>query len=178
MKRLSLAFFCLAVITLSGCGYATRTLSPTIISYKTIFIQPFKNKVDYSSERADKNLYVPMMEVKVTNAVIDKFIRDGALKVSKEDEAGLILKGELMNYRRDDLRRDDDDNVQEYRITITVALTLWDVANQEAVWVEPGFSGDTTYLLVGPNAKSESAAIDDAVKDLAQRIIERTVEDW
>ena len=46
------------------------------------------------------------------------------------------------------------------------------------MWAEPSFGGDSTYLVTGSGSKSESVAIDDAVKDLAQRIIERTVEDW
>lgn len=178
MKRTYFLAILVFLVCVSGCGYTTRSLSPAIAAFKTIYVQPFKNSVDYSSERGSKNLYIPMMEVKVSNAVINRFVHDGVLKVAKEHEADLVLKGELINYRRDELRRDDDDNVQEYRITVTVSLVLWDVAKEEPMWTEPGFSGDTTYFLSGPAARSESAAIDDAVNDLAQRIIERTVEDW
>jgi len=41
------------------------------------------------------------METKITDAVINRFLLDGYLKlVSKEDQADLILKGELTNYEK------------------------------------------------------------------------------
>lgn len=166
------------MLCLSGCGYSTRTVSPSMAGIRTIYIEPFKNNVDYGTDRGSKNLYVPMMEVKVSNGVINRFITDGFLKVSKPEEADIILKGALLNYQRDGLRYDDSDNVLEYRITIIVSLTLVDTRTNETLWTEPSFAGDTTYFPSGLYAKAESVAIDDAVKDLAQRIIERTVEDW
>jgi len=177
MKKTALLFFA-SLLFLSGCGYATRSVAPSMADKKTIFIEAFKNNVDYGSERADKNLYVPMMEVKVTNGVINRFITDGYLKVAKSGNADLILKGALINYQRDGLRFDDDDNAEEYRITILVSLQLIDARTNEILWTEPSFGGEATYFLTGPQATPENDAIDKAVKDLAQRVIERTVEDW
>ncbi|MDD3374302.1 MAG: LptE family protein [Candidatus Omnitrophica bacterium] len=165
-------------IYFTGCGYATRSLSPILSDIHTIYIEPFANNVDYGASRGSKNLYIPMLEVKVTNQTINQFVYDGNLKVSKEDQADVILKSELINYTRDALRYDDDDNAEEYRITIIVSLVLWDVASSEPLWVEPRFSGDATFFESGPAAQSESTAVDEAVKDLAKRIVERTVEDW
>mgnify|MGYP000975259505 CR=1 FL=1 len=175
-KIVSLLFIGMMIV--GGCGYSTRTVSPTMDGIKTIYIAPFQNKVDYGTEGGNKNLYVPMMEVKVTSGTINRFITDGFLKVAKPEEADIILKGELINYRRDVLRYDDYDVAREYRITIIVAMTLLNAHTNEVVWTEPSFGGESTYLVDGPSAKSESVAIDEAVKDLAQRIIERTVEDW
>ena len=174
--RISAVF--LVCVCFSGCGYTTQSLSPILSSIHTIYIEPFVNSVDYGTLRGDKNLYIPMLEVKATNQTIDRFIYDGNLKVSKEDEADVILKANLINYRRDALRYDDDDNAQEYRVSVVVSLVLWDVANNEPLWVESSFAGDATFFESGSAATSESAAVDEAVKDLAKRIVERTVEDW
>ncbi len=163
---------------LSGCGYSTRSLSPILADINTIYVEPFSNSVDYGTEKTDKNLYIPMLEVKVTNQTIDRFIYDGNLKVAKKDQADVILKGELVNYNRDTLRYDDDDNAQEYRIRVVVSMMLWDVVNDEPLWSESGFAGEATFFESGPASTSESSAIDEAVKDLAKRIVERTVEDW
>ncbi|MDP8266953.1 MAG: LPS assembly lipoprotein LptE [Candidatus Aceula meridiana] len=171
-----ISFFLL--VTVSGCGYSVRTLSPYLSSKDTIYVAPIENTVDYSSERRQKSLYIPLMEVKVSNAVTNRFIFDGNLKIAKEGNADLILKGKLLNYQRDVLRRDDNDDAEEYRIRITVSLVLFDSVEEENVWVEPNFSGDATYFLTGSNAKSEGAAIDEAIKDLAKRIVDRTIEDW
>lgn len=177
MKRNVLALLCAAVF-LGGCGYATRIVPASLAGMKTIYVEPFKNSVDYETEKGGKNLYVPMMEVKVTNATVNRFVTDGFLKIAKPQDADLCLKGELIDYQRDVLRYDDNDDVQEYRITVIVKLTLLNTRTNEALWVEPAFAGDATYFPTGSNATSESAAINKAVQDLAQRIIERTVEDW
>ncbi len=178
MRKAFLLISVSLLICANGCGYSTRSLSPAIADIKSIYITPFKNNTDYSTERGDKNIYIPMMEVKITTATIDRFLRDGVFKIAKVENADVILKGELLNYQRDPLRYDDNQNVEEYRIRIIVSLTLTKTKDNTTMWSESNFVGDTTYFPIGPNAKSESTAIDDAIKDLAQRILERTVEDW
>lgn len=178
MKRSFLYVLALLFIFLGGCGYSTRSLSPAIEGINSIHVMPFKNSTDYGSERGNKNIYIPMMEVKITTETINRFLRDGVFKVVKPENADVILKGELLNYQRDVLREDDNQDITEYRISIVVSLSLTKTSDGTVMWSEPSFVGETTYFVTGPNAKSESTAIDDALKDLAQRILERTVEDW
>ena len=159
----------------SGCGYSVR--SSSLGSIRTIHIEPFKNKINYGTETV-RGLYVPLMEVKLTNAVVDRYLFDGNLRVIDKEKADLILQGELTNFQRDALRYTDNNDVEEYRLTMTVSMTLWDNVQQKPRWSESGFSGDTTYFVTGPLAKSESLAIEDALKDIARRIVERTIEDW
>ena len=160
---------------LSGCGYSTRSLLPGHI--KTIQVAPFKNKILYTTETT-RNTYFPLLEVKIRDAVVDRFLFDGNLKIEDTDAADIVMKGELIGYQRDVLRYTDDNDVQEYRINISVALELWDSARGEILWKETNFVGETTYFVIGPSAKSENEAVEDAVTDLAQRIVSRTVEDW
>ena len=89
-------------------------------------------------------------------------------------------RGKLTAHRHplNNYRMYKNEDVEEYRITISVSLTLWDFAEDKAVWTESSFSGDTTYFTTGPLAKSEGTAVEDAIKDLARRIVERTVENW
>lgn len=173
MKRPLIALTCLAAVCLSACGYSTKSSLPPHI--KTISVPPFPNKIDFQSGKS--NVYVPLLEVRAHDAVVSQFLFDGNLKIAKENDADLVLKGELTNYDRSALRYNDNNDVQEYRITITVRLTMYDPQGV-VLWEEPGFSGEDTYFLSGPNATSEAGAIEDALKDLAKRIVERTVEDW
>ena len=46
------------------------------------------------------------------------------------------------------------------------------------MWEEKGFIGDATYFTSGTLAKTEDTALDEAVDDLARRIVERTIEWW
>ncbi|MDD2654750.1 MAG: LptE family protein [Candidatus Omnitrophica bacterium] len=172
-------FFSFSITLLSGCGYTTRSLISQ--EYKTIYVTPFVNKVDITQEfyAASKyRIYRPKLETDITTYVINRFLFDGNLKPSREETADMILKGELMDFRRDPLRYDDDDNVTEYRLNIVVNLTMIDKARGEVLWQENNFTGDTTYFTTGSLAKSEDAAIKDALNDLARRIVERTVEQW
>ena len=165
---------------LAGCGYTTHSLAPSLEGMSSIYIASFPNNVDFSDEQLGRNksLYVPLMEVQITNQVIDRFLFDGNLKIAKEGVADLILEGALLNYRRDSLRYDEDEGTEEYRIRIIVSLKLLNARTGDIVWEEGRFVGDATYFTEGPDAKSENTAIDEAIKDLAKRIVDRTIEDW
>lgn len=178
-KNILLAAACWFLVSLAGCGYTTRSMVSS--EFKTICIQPFVNKIDITQEAYAANkyrVYRPGLETDITNAVINRYLFDGNLRPAREDSADLILKSELIEFRRDPLRYDESDNVLEYRLNLIVNITLWDRREDKMVWQENGFTGDTTYFTSGTQAKSEDTAIADAVSDLARRIVERTVEQW
>ena len=160
---------------LSGCGYTTKSTLPSNI--KTIYIEPFKNSIDFAAG-SSRNIYLPLLEVDTRNAVIDQFNFDGNLKIAESNTADLILKGELKKYERSGLRYTDNDDVQEYRVHITVSFEMWNKGAEEPSWKEPNFVGEATYFVTGPTATSEESAIEAAKVDLARRIVERTIEDW
>jgi len=176
MKKI-LACIILGVFSFSTirCGYSTNILVAS--GFRTIHVEPFKNNIQYTSE-LQHDVYLPLLEVKAHNEVTNRFIFDGHLRIAEPQEADLILKGALVGYTRDVLRRTDSDDIEEYRIQVLVDLVLWDPEKEKVVWQERGFAGETTYFLTGPNATSESTAVDDAIKDLARRVVERAIEDW
>ena len=170
------------LLTITGCGYTTRSAISS--KFRTIYITPFANKIDITQETDagyKYRIYRPMLESDVTKKVTNKFLFDGNLKPVKEENADLILKGELVGFRRDPLRYTDSDEVEEYRINILVNLSLWDTKENTLVWQENNFTGDFTYFTSFSTAgtpRSEDAAVNDALDDLARRIVERTVEQW
>jgi hypothetical protein len=146
--------------------------------YRTIYIVPFVNKTDITNEAysgSQYRIYRPHLETDITASVINKFLFDGNLKPVKEADADLVLKGELVDFRRDPLRYDDNDNVLEYRISLVINMSLWDKINDKLLYEENNFTGDTTYFV---NAKSEGVAVNDALADLARRVVERAVDQW
>lgn len=169
------------VSLVAGCGYTTRSAISS--KFRTIYITPFINKVDITQETAvgsKYKIYRPYLETDITKAVIDKFLWDGNLKPVKSEVADLVLKGELIEFRKDPLRYTDADEVEEYRINLVVNISLWDNKENKLVWEENNFIGDTTYFALSSNTqyKSETAAITSAITDLARRIVERAVEQW
>lgn len=169
-----MAFLVLSIAVLAGCGYSTGSLLPS--KYRTIFIEPFKNKVSFAQSHS--NSYIPLLEVKAKDAMANRFLFDGHLRIGEEQTSDLVLKGELIGLERQELRITENQDVQEFRINIIMDLTLWDPVDQKEVWHEPNFVGEASYFVSGPLAKSESAAVEDALNDLARRAVERTLEDW
>lgn len=168
-----------AALLVSGCGYTTASLLPA--SFKTIYVDNFTNSINVTAEQSELRMYRgyrPGMETDITRQVKDRFIFDGNLKLAPLEKANLILKSELIDYRREPLRYDANDNIEEYRIKLIINMELQDAANGEVVWSEKGFAGETTYRVSGTGSKSESAALNDAITDLARRIVERTIEAW
>ncbi len=162
-----------------GCGYTTRSMISN--QYRTIYITPFTNQIEFisQSDTGDKyKVYRPHLETDVTKAVIDRYMFDGNLKVVEKDKADLILVGDIQEFRRDPLRYDDNDNVVEYRLNMIVNISLLDVKENRKIWEESGYTGDFSYFVTGPQASSEDKAIADSIQDLARRIVERTVEQW
>ncbi|MCK4852090.1 MAG: hypothetical protein KAS86_03150, partial [Candidatus Omnitrophica bacterium] len=72
----------------------------------------------------------------------------------------------------------DNDDIEEYRVEISVDIELFDNRTGEPMWKEGRFTGETAYTVTGPNRKTGPQAQKEAVKDLAQRIVERVVEEW
>ncbi len=180
IKRiLVLLAICSIVSAITGCGYTTRSMISS--KYKTIYITPFVNKIDWTNESAVANkykIYRPLLETEITKSVIDKYIFDGNLRLGEIKSADLTLKGELVEFRRDPLRYTDTDTILEYRLNIVVNLELWDKRENKIVWQEQRFTGDTTYFTTGLQSISEDTAVTIGIKDLARRIVERTVEQW
>jgi hypothetical protein len=189
-KRINLFLFltmvCFLLITgLTGCGYTTRSM--LYGNYGTIYVAPFLNKVDIAEESFSANkyrIYRPMLETDITKKVINRYLFDGNLKPAKEAAADLVLKGELIEYRKDPLSYTaNTENVTEYRINIYVNLSLWDTKENKLLWQENNFNGNYSYF-TDNNVNSasvkvpESTAVNNAIEDLARRVVERTVEQW
>ena len=167
--------FVLILLGMGGCGYTTGSILPG--NYKTLYVEPFKNSVNYLTE-GSRTSYIPLMESKVRSAIIDRFMFDGHLRIAKSDVADLVLKGELISFEREELRMTDNQDVQEYRIRVTISLTIIDTVTGDEFVKEPSFAGEASYFTSGPQAKSESAAIEEALTDLSRRVVERTIENW
>lgn len=175
---------CLLSAVLTGCGYTTRSM--LYGKHKTIYIAPFLNKVDITQEAYSANkyrIYRPMLETDITKKVINRYLFDGNLKPVKEDQADLALKGELIEYRKDPLSyTSNNENVTEYRINIYVNISLWDKKEDKPLWQENSFNGNYSYFTnfaPGNAVKiTEDTAVNNAIEDIARRIVERTVEQW
>jgi hypothetical protein len=174
------AILSILLIFLGGCGYTSASLLPSDV--KSIHVTNFSNKIDPAREVSDRRmayLYRPGLETEITRAAIDGFIFDGYLQIKSRKEADLMLKGELVDLQQYPLSYSaGGGNVEEYRVELMVDLECYDNRSGELMWKEKRFMGQSTYDTSGREAKTEAEGVTLAVKDLARRIVERTVEAW
>ncbi|MBL7155898.1 MAG: hypothetical protein ISS90_02025 [Candidatus Omnitrophica bacterium] len=175
------ALFCalLALIFLCGCGYTTR--SAVRSKDPSICVNNFVNKINVTQETTNRKAYYayrPGMESDITTEIINRFLFDGDYEIKDANNAHYLLKGELVDFKREPLRYDTNDNVTEYRISVVINMELRDRETGTLLWKENDFAGESTYRTQGQYAKPESAAAGEAIKDLADRVVERTVENW
>lgn len=169
----------LTALLISGCGYTTQSMLPADV--KTVYIAPVKNGIDLSGEIDEKHpfkAYRPGLEVDITNAIINRFVFDGTLKVVPRDKADAILNGTLIDYRRDPLRYSESDEVQESRLSVIVNFSLVRTSDEKPIVSDSTVTGDTSFFIAGAHAISEDEAAARAVDDLAKRVIEKVVEVW
>jgi len=167
-------------VFLSGCGYTTKSLLPNHI--KTVYVENFKNSIDVTREVSSKRsytLYRPDLENDLTRAVIDRFIFDGNLKVVRSPErADSIVTGELVEYVKEPLRYDEAEDVTEFRVRVVASVKFTDSASSKTIWRVDRFSGESSQRTEGSLRKTEETAKDEAVADLARRVVEKTIEIW
>ena len=171
--------FLVSSFGLGGCGYTTR---PGLAAHlRTVYVKPFLNKIDLTDLTNDYQrfpVYRHGMEVNLTNEIINRFQFTGLMRPARPDRADARLEGELIQFRRDALRYDPSQQVEEWRLSIVVNIRFYDLHTDALLWEAQGFTGDTTYFALGTTAESESTALARALQDVARRIVERTVENW
>ena len=162
----------------SSCGYTTKTVLPEDI--KTVHVETFKNNIDITKEVSAKDkyeVYRPNLEVDLRDAIVNRVFLDGNLKMADRDSADAMLEGAIEQYRKDPLRYLNE-VVQEYRISIICDIKLVSRKDSKVLLEEANITGDTTYFTTGALQKTETSALNDAMSDLARRIVNRIVENW
>lgn len=171
--------WCLGVlVSLSGCGYTTKTILPNNI--KTIHVDIFKNSIDITKEISagdNYEVYRPNLEVDLRDALVSRIFMDGHLKSADKDSADAVLEGEILEYRKDPLRYQHE-VAEEYRISLVCSIKLIDSATSKVLVEQVNVTGDATYFTTGALQETETQALNDAMSDLARRIVNRIVENW
>ena len=96
MKQILRLVFVSGLVFLSGCGYTQEVQLPGGI--KTVAVHTFKNEIPPKEQFA----YRPGLEIELTNAIIDRIIFDGNLKVVDESKADAILEGSIISFEQED----------------------------------------------------------------------------
>lgn len=152
----------------TGCaGYRLGSMLPPDI--RTVHVATFVNR---TSE--------PQLEAGTTSAALAEFQRDATLRVLSEvSNADTRLDVTLVGFSEQPVSFDRNSTrlANEYRITIRAEVVFRRAATGD-VLVRKEVEGDTTFVVVGDLANSKRAAIPNAARDLAHKIVEAVVESW
>ena len=155
------------IITASlGCPYSFRGSSvPSHI--KTIAIPIFDDQSGFGEAGLKENF---------TNAVIARFITDNSLQVTDRGNADSMLEGVITSVRPEPSVVGGGEQVQKWRITISVKVAYTDLKLRKKVWDKVMSNwGDYEYT-GGLSARAEG--IQQAINKLAEDILIETVSGW
>lgn len=183
MKSAGMSAWLTVLVTLSmfgaGCGYTTKTSLPEHI--RSVHVPRVDNKIDISAEISEERpfqVYRPGLEVELRNALIDRLVFDGHLRVAQDSASDATLYAELTGFDREPLRYNANDTIQEFRIRVTASARFVDKRSGQVLWAAEDISGDAEYFLSGVNAASEDAAVQKALTDFVGRVVENILEVW
>ncbi len=166
MKKFSLVIgYWLSVIGLIGCtGYAP---SPQILppNIRKIAIPTFENKTIYYG-----------MEEKFTMRVIEEFLRDGRLEITKDDNADATLKATITRYMLEPLTYNSNFVIEEYKLWVIFDLALYEKGKEEPLWQENNIQGVYRFFAPTlPGGITEEDAREKLWDILSSDILRRTI---
>ncbi len=145
---------------MSCCGYSTRSLLPGHL--QTVHITLFSNKT----------LKAGLDEL-ATNQVLRAFGEGSNLRITDKQNADLVIEGDVSGFSKVPYTYTSDQNVIDYKITITFKVRCVDVARNDILW-EGSVSEWATY---SANA-DEDGAIDEAMKKTAELLVVTILTNW
>jgi outer membrane lipopolysaccharide assembly protein LptE/RlpB len=156
----------LLAVGLAGCGYSFRGNLPEHI--KTVAVPVFVNR---TAE--------PAVETLLTSAVIAAFASNGRLRVVKPEDADAILDGEVIGYKVESTAFDNQANVRQYRLEVTMNLRLRDVRQTGILFEEKSLREKADFQVQGAVAQTisgEEAAVRTAAREIARSIVSLTID--
>jgi len=179
--------FIILSVLLAGCaGYTNQIQLPQDV--KTIYVPTVQNRLQIEHMA----VFVPGMEVDMTNAIIDRFNFDGTLKVVRNrEDADSTLQIVLTYFDQQGARFTNLESIEEYRLYITTEVDWIDNRSGDKLLVEKDFRGQTSYFRQlsklddrdsgssrEPLSEPLKLATDRAIVDYAHNVVDLITEAW
>jgi outer membrane lipopolysaccharide assembly protein LptE/RlpB len=167
LKKRYIALLILASIYITNCGYHIAgkgsNLPPEV---KSIAILILANNTQESN-----------LEQIVTEAIRNEFIRSKRLKVVSEDEADVILYGNIKSFDLSAVSFDKNDVVMEYRAEMVLDLSLKKKDDNSILWKDNNLSiideygaEDSVIVTSSPEYKERNLNVDD-LRNMTRNVV-------
>jgi len=153
-----------------SCGYKVGFLpSTTLKGVKKIHVPVSHNMT-----------YHPTVGTIVTEAVIQRIMRDGTLSVVGPKEADVVLEIKLTDISRDPLRQTlaDVRRTVEYAVRIHADYTVTRTSDGSVILSRQDVVGSADYFVGQDQTEAERQALGLAANKLAETIVTEIVESW
>ena len=163
----ALAALCAA---LGACGPYSFSGSTLPGHIKTVAVPLMENRTD----RGD-------LTTVLADMLVEALLDDNKLKVVSGDAADSVIEGAFLEYRRTPFTFDAAENVETYRIEITIEAKFVDVRKNEVIWEEKRLYQWSTYNFAGVGGQPAEVEIDGIRRvliKLSNDILNRTVQGW
>ncbi|MBI4719735.1 MAG: LptE family protein, partial [Chitinivibrionia bacterium] len=149
-----------------GCAYSTT--SRTAKGIESISVPFFVNQTTE-----------PNLEINVTERIIENLVNDNTLDVVDEKRADAVLEGTILGFANTPFSFNRELNAEEYHVVITVELSLFNRKLNEPLWAKRTIRGDGSYFLDSTEEGfSYDDALEEAIKEITDQILNLTVQDW
>jgi len=158
-----LVYFCLLpfyFLLISGCGYSTKSLLPGYM--QRVHIVLFQNRT-----------LKPGLDEQATVKTIDAFRSGSNLAVSDLTNADIVIEGEVVSYARNPNTYTSGQRIIDYKLTVTFSARCIDKVKNEVFW--EGTVSD--WSIYAPDA-DEDAAIEEATKKTAEKLVNAILTNW
>ncbi len=162
MKRVYLLLPIIAI--LAGCGCYSFSGSTLPSHIKTVAVPLFTNRTTQYG-----------IEEKLTESLINALVRDNTLKVVPEGRADSVLRGSIVDYKKEAYTFDENENVKEYIVRIYVTASFEDLRKKRELWKEEKLEGWGFYLAQG---ETEDDAQERAIAKLSEDLVNKLIAGW
>ena len=147
-----------------GCGPYSFTGSSIPSHIKSVAIPIFEN------ETAEFGI-----KEKVTDALLENFVSENILKISNKENADSIIRGTIVRLTDVPFTFDENEIVQEYRVTIYLDLVWHDQVKNSDLF-DGKINGWGVYPANSPEERNEG--IEKAIERLITEITNKTLSGW
>ncbi len=127
----------------------------------------------------ENNTLIPRIEVLVTDTVIKQFQQDGTFKIASNENADVILKGEISRITRSPERSVRGNVLATSEFNLVMRLRYKLVGNDGKPVGPPGeVSGSTSFFVGTDVITDERQALPLATEELANHLVSQLSEGW
>jgi len=123
----------------------------------------------------------PLLEKRLSHLISKELLSDGRIQlVNRSQNPNTTLKGKITSFRETPLSFNQSQNALEYRVTLTLDLSIETISPQKVLWEGKGIQASAEYISSNETLATREAknrAILELGKNISETILFKIFED-